>query len=95
MVIMDLLKKGHVDPESKIGGGIKAFQVRSHPLFKSKCLFIVREDGSTDDFSFRKCVDKILPIPENMKPSSNNKFGLGRGGRGGRGGGGRGRRGGR
>ena len=93
MVLLDLLKKGHAEPDKKIGGGISAFQVRFHPMWKSKCFFLIRNDESSDDFSFRKCVDHILPLPEDMKVKSDaNKAlgggsGKGRGGRGGRGGG--------
>ncbi|KAL0001035.1 hypothetical protein SO802_014816 [Lithocarpus litseifolius] len=61
MVLVDLIKKGHPEPDKKIGGGINAFQVRYHPLWKSRCLFLIRDDESVDDFSFRKCVDRILP----------------------------------
>ncbi|KAL5722807.1 hypothetical protein ACHQM5_006279 [Ranunculus cassubicifolius] len=63
MVLMELLKKGHPEPEKKIGAGIRAFQVRNHPMFKSRCFFIARED----DFRVRKCIDRILPLPEAMK----------------------------
>lgn len=101
LVLLELLKKGRTESDKKIGGGIQAFQVRYHPMWKSRCFFLVRNDGSSDDFSFRKCVDHILPLPENMKVHSssdgNKKFGGhnkggGRGGgRGGRGGRGRGR----
>lgn len=98
MVLVDLLKKGHVEPEKKIGCGIQAFQVRYHPMWKSKCFFLIRADESADDFSFRKCVDHILPLPENFKGKSDANRALGGGkhrggGRGG--GGGRGRGGGR
>lgn len=102
-MLLELLKKGHADPDTKIGAGIQAFQVRYHPMWKSRCFFLVRVDGTSDDFSFRKCVDQILPLPENMKvpPSNGNKSkdgkkfgghqkGGGGGGRGGRGRGGRG-----
>ncbi|KAG2301185.1 hypothetical protein Bca52824_029836 [Brassica carinata] len=89
MVLLDLIKKGHTEPDNKIGGGIKAFQVRTHPMWKSRCFFLVREDDSADDFSYRKCVDHILPLPENMKTPGSNGNGHGGGGRGG------GRRGGR
>ncbi|KAL4190124.1 hypothetical protein AMTRI_Chr08g168820 [Amborella trichopoda] len=92
MVLMDLIKRGHPDPDKKIGNGIRAFQVRYHPLWKSKCYFIVRDDGLADDFSYRKCVDKILPLPENMKAKTDIDRALeekknhgGGGGRGGRG----------
>ncbi|KAJ6799325.1 protein DCL, chloroplastic-like [Iris pallida] len=73
MVLFDLLKKGHAEANKKIGAGIQAFQVRFHPTFKSRCFFIVRTDGTSEDFSFRKCVEHLLPLPENMKrhhPSS-------------------------
>lgn len=90
MVLLDLIKKGHSEPDKKIGGGIKTFQIRTHPMWKSRCFFLVREDDTADDFSFRKCVDHILPLPENMIPGAN---GNGHGG-GGRGGGRRGGRGG-
>ncbi|PKA64066.1 Protein DCL, chloroplastic [Apostasia shenzhenica] len=105
MVLLDLLKRGHSDSAKKIGEGIKAFQVRYHPMFKSKCFFLLRVDGSEDDFSFRKCVDHLIPLPANMKPATTSNGmkasrhqkgsgGRGRGhGRGGRGGRGRGNRG--
>ncbi|CAL5372395.1 unnamed protein product [Camellia sinensis] len=90
MVLLELLKKGYPEPEKKIGNGISAFQVRFHPQFKSRCFFIIRNDESVDDFSFRKCVDRILPLPENMlaKSDVNKALGGGGGGHGKRGGGG-------
>ncbi|XWS60540.1 hypothetical protein CRYUN_Cryun07bG0044400 [Craigia yunnanensis] len=97
MVLLELLKKGHLQPDRKIGGGIKAFQIRNHPMWKNKCFFVVRDDETIDDFSFRKCVDHILPLPEEMKikPEANRTLGSGdwkgHGGKGGGGGGGRGR----
>ncbi|KAG5046363.1 hypothetical protein AAZX31_06G185100 [Glycine max] len=106
LMLLELLKNGHAEPDKKIGGGVRAFQVRKHPTFKSRCFFLIREDDSADDFSFRKCVDHILPLPEEMhlKFDANKALGGGgggggkhygggkggRGGRGGRGGGGRG-----
>ncbi|CAN8264653.1 unnamed protein product [Cochlearia groenlandica] len=92
MVLLDLIKKGYSEPDTKIGSGIKAFQVRTHPMWKSRCFFLVREDDSSDDFSYRKCVDHIIPLPENMKtPGNGHNGGRGGGRRGGRGGGGGGR----
>ncbi|KAI3454672.1 hypothetical protein Pfo_011335 [Paulownia fortunei] len=67
IVLLELLKKGHLEAERKIGKGVKAFQVRFHPQFKSRCFFLIRDDESIDDFSFRKCIDHILPLPENMQ----------------------------
>ncbi|URE11680.1 hypothetical protein MUK42_19737 [Musa troglodytarum] len=72
---LDLLKKGHPDPDKKIGAGIEAFQVRYHPTFKSRCFFLVRADGSSDDFSFRKCVDMMLPMPDHLKAQSTSDYG--------------------
>lgn len=98
MMLLELLKNGHAEPNKKIGGGIRAFQIRNHPTFKSKCFFLIRDDDSVDDFSFRKCVDHILPLPEEMQLKSDVKtFGGGGGGgryHGGKGGRGRGGRGG-
>ncbi|CAN1137888.1 Protein EMBRYO DEFECTIVE 514 [Linum perenne] len=92
MVMLDLLKKGHQESEKKIGTGVKSFQIRNHPMWKSRCFFIIREDESVEDFSFRKCVDHILPLPEDMKTQSgSNGGGKGHGNGGGRGRGGRGR----
>ncbi|XP_009778678.1 protein EMBRYO DEFECTIVE 514 [Nicotiana sylvestris] len=92
MLLLDLLKKGHSEPEKKIGTGVRSFQIRFHPQFKSRCFFVVREDDSVDDFSFRKCVDQIQPLPANMQVKHYANGGKGGGGGGGRGGGyGRGR----
>ncbi|RDX72624.1 Protein EMBRYO DEFECTIVE 514, partial [Mucuna pruriens] len=103
LMLLELLKNGHAEPDKKIGGGVRAFQVRKHATFNSKCFFLIREDDSVDDFSFRKCVDHILPLPEEMHLKSDAKKALGgdggggrhhehggKGGRGGRGGHGRG-----
>ncbi|XP_057524867.1 protein EMBRYO DEFECTIVE 514-like [Amaranthus tricolor] len=90
MVLLDLINKGHPEPQKKIASGISAFEIRQHPEWKSRCFFVVRTDESVEDFSFRKCVDHILPLPENMKIKSDvnkalgggKKHGGGRGGRG-------------
>ncbi|CAK9138111.1 unnamed protein product [Ilex paraguariensis] len=81
-VLLELIKKGHLEADKKIGEGIHAFQVRYHPQFKSRCFFLIRNDKSVDDFSFRKCVEHILPLPENMqlKADVNKVLGGRRGG---------------
>ncbi|CAM9001305.1 unnamed protein product [Rhodiola kirilowii] len=91
MMLLDLLKKGHSEADRKIGVGIKSFQVRYHPFYKSRCFFLVRDDDSSDDFSFRKCIDHVLPLPENMKVKSDVNKSLGGRGSGGYRGRGRGR----
>ncbi|CAJ1975290.1 unnamed protein product [Sphenostylis stenocarpa] len=83
LMLLELLKNGHAEPDKKIGGGIRAFQVRKHPTYKSRCFFLIREDDSADDFSFRKCVDHILPLPEEMHLKSDANKALGGGGGGG------------
>ncbi|KAL2340766.1 hypothetical protein Fmac_008706 [Flemingia macrophylla] len=93
LMLLELLKNGHAEPDKKVGGGVRAFQVRRHPTFKSRCFFLIREDDSVDDFSFRKCVDHILPLPEEMhlKSNANNANANKSSGGGGGGGGGGGR----
>ncbi|XP_057718739.1 protein EMBRYO DEFECTIVE 514-like [Arachis stenosperma] len=103
LVLLELLKKGHAESDRKIGVGIRGFQVRNHPIYKSRCFFLIREDNTVEDFSFRKCVDHILPLPEEMQIKSNQNKALGgsgggrphRGGKGGRGRGGKGGKGGK
>lgn len=69
MMLEDLLKKGHQESKKKIGAGIEAFQVRVNPEFDSRCYYIIRKDGSIEDFSYRKCVNNIIALPSNMKPN--------------------------
>lgn len=90
LVLLELINKGHPEPEKKIGSGINAFEIRQHPEWKSRCFFVIRADESVEDFSFRKCVDHILPLPENMKIKPDVNKALGGGGKKGGGGGGRG-----
>ncbi|KAG6553895.1 hypothetical protein Mapa_004812 [Marchantia paleacea] len=66
MVLSDLITKGHRDAESKVGSGIKAFQIRFHTGWHSRCYYLVRTDGSVEDFSYRKCVDRLMPLPESL-----------------------------
>lgn len=89
--VLEVLKKGHPDPQKKIGSGVKAIQVKKYPEMESTCFFIMRTDGTKEDFSVRKCISNLFGVDltqNNKKPGS---FGKGRG-RGGRGGGGRGGR---
>ncbi|KAJ0105679.1 hypothetical protein Patl1_18762 [Pistacia atlantica] len=86
MVLLELLKQGHAEADRKIGGGVQAIQVQYHPSWKSRCFYLIREDESVEDFSFRKCVDQILPLPEDMKNKVDANKALGGGGGKGRGG---------
>eukprot|EP00854_Cymbomonas_tetramitiformis_P013980 gene13980-16525_t len=60
-VCVELLKQGHHDVGSKIGCGLKAIKVVEHESWESRCFMIVRTDGSTDDFSTRKCIEALFP----------------------------------
>ncbi|CAI7761250.1 unnamed protein product [Closterium sp. NIES-53] len=89
MVLLDLLKKGHSDPTSKVGAGIRSFQIRPHPEFHSRCFFLVRSDGTVDDFSYRKCVESLMGLPQEFTLSAAKEWdGNGEGHGGGGGGGG-------
>jgi hypothetical protein len=72
LMLEDLLKRGHKEAKQKIGIGIKAFQVRLNQDFvpHCRCFYIIRKDGSVEDFSYRKCVGNILPLPSNLKANA-------------------------
>ncbi|KAH9611128.1 hypothetical protein KSS87_007293 [Heliosperma pusillum] len=36
MVLLDLIKKGHSEPDKKIGSGLNAFEIRYYPTFQSR-----------------------------------------------------------
>eukprot|EP00898_Chlorokybus_atmophyticus_P002648 jgi/Chlat1/3384/Chrsp23S03811 len=83
-VVLDLVKKGHHSPDEKLQGGVVAAQVRNHADFESRCFFLVKQDGTLVDFSYRKCINNLMPLPEDMLPAM-VKGGGGGGDRGGRG----------
>ncbi|CAI5942587.1 unnamed protein product [Closterium sp. NIES-65] len=83
MVLLDLLKKGHSDPTSKVGAGIRSFQIRPHPEFHSRCFFLVRSDGTVDDFSYRKCVEALMGLPQEFTLSAAKEWDSNREGHGG------------
>jgi hypothetical protein len=53
-LLMDLLR-GHPNADKKIGVGILHFRVTTNK-YKSRSLEGVRTDGTTTDFSYRKCL---------------------------------------
>ena len=62
MVVEAMLKQGHESAEKKIGeSGIKSIQVNWHLEHDSKCYYVVRNDGSISDFSYRMCVEGCFP----------------------------------
>ena len=56
-----LLRLGHEDAAKKFGSGLRAFQVRNHPVHNTRCFMIVRTDGTMEDFSYRKCAARLFP----------------------------------
>ena len=92
MVVDECLRTAHPEAEKKIGCGVKAFQIRNHPEHDTRCYSVVRTDGTCEDFSYRKCVEKLFPGWTPPAPRNAGGKNAGRGG--GRGGGGRGGRGG-
>ncbi|EIE22267.1 hypothetical protein COCSUDRAFT_47805 [Coccomyxa subellipsoidea C-169] len=60
-MVLELLKNGHPEPEKKMGSGVKAIIVRKHQTEDSNCFFLLRTDGSMDDFSVFKCINRLFP----------------------------------
>jgi hypothetical protein len=60
-VLEQLLRKGHHNADAKIGVGVKALQARAHTYFANKSFFVIRTDGSKIDFSYRKCIENLMP----------------------------------
>ncbi|KAI7731083.1 hypothetical protein M8C21_001262 [Ambrosia artemisiifolia] len=59
--ILERLLPHHPESEKKIGCGINYITVGYHPDFESsRCLFIVRKDGTMVDFSYWKCIKGLI-----------------------------------
>ena len=85
-VVVGLLRRGHEDAEKKIGeSGIKSIQVKWHLEHDSKCYYVVRNDRTISDFSYRKCVEGCFPgwDKSNASKSEYKPEGRRHGGRGG------------
>lgn len=55
--ILEKLLPYHPELEEKIGCGVDFITVDNHPDFgDSRCLFIIRKDGESIDFSYWKCL---------------------------------------
>jgi len=56
--IMELLK--HHDKADEKLKDVKDFTVGLHPEFKqTRCFFVIKEDGTKEDFSFHKCLARL------------------------------------
>jgi len=88
LVVEGMLRRGHEDAGKKIGeNGIKSIQVKWHLEHDSKCYYVVRNDGTMSDFSYRKCVEGCFPGWDKSNASKSEYKPEGRGRHGGRGGG--------
>lgn len=45
----------HPEARGKIGSGLRRFEVRA-AKYGTQCFWIIRSDGSEEDFSYKKCV---------------------------------------
>ncbi|KAG5018368.1 hypothetical protein JHK87_014223 [Glycine soja] len=59
--IIEKLLPFHPEFEKKIGSGVDYITIGYHPDFeRSRCLFIVRQDGELVDFSYWKCIKGLI-----------------------------------
>lgn len=59
--ILQRLLPYHPECDKKIGPGVDYITVAYHPDFEnSRCLFIVRKDGESVDFSYWKCIKGLI-----------------------------------
>jgi hypothetical protein len=57
--LMGELLKFHANPEK--AKDLSHFTVDKHPMYnETRCFFVVRNDGSQEDFSFHKCVNSLV-----------------------------------
>lgn len=44
---------------------LKDFTVGLHPEFnQTRCFFVVKNDGTREDFSFHKCISNLIDLKE-------------------------------
>ncbi|KAL5206007.1 hypothetical protein ABZP36_034216 [Zizania latifolia] len=56
-IVVEKLLAYHPRSNDKIGCGLDAIMVDRHTDFsQSRCLYVVRTNGDTEDFSYRKCL---------------------------------------
>ncbi|KAG9148582.1 hypothetical protein Leryth_018298 [Lithospermum erythrorhizon] len=58
----------HPRERQKLGSGAHEIKVGYHSKYEgSRCFFLVRTDGSVEDFSYLKCIDNALKIIDPVK----------------------------
>ncbi|EFJ41544.1 tRNA pseudouridine synthase mitochondrial precursor [Volvox carteri f. nagariensis] len=69
-VLLDLIQKGHPSAASKIGCGLRAFQVRHYNADgEARAFFAIRKDGTREDFSYVKCLGQLYPGEITLQPA--------------------------
>ncbi|KAL8557430.1 hypothetical protein ACS0TY_004738 [Phlomoides rotata] len=68
-VLLELLKKGHLEAKRKIGKGEKTFQVRFHPQYKSRCFILIREDPLRTS-ALESVSTTYFPCPKSCKSNT-------------------------
>src|SRR5882757_391971 len=58
--LLELLHN-HPNATEKIGCGIEAFEVRQETSI-SRCFYLVRTDGTAENFSYKKCLNSPTPL---------------------------------
>ncbi|CAH9077980.1 unnamed protein product [Cuscuta epithymum] len=60
-ILLESFLPYHPEYEKKIGCGVNYITIGYHPIYgKSRCLFLVREDGEYVDFSYWKCIKGLI-----------------------------------
>ncbi|ERN00640.1 hypothetical protein AMTR_s00091p00171300 [Amborella trichopoda] len=60
-IILEKLLPYHPEADKKIGPGVEFITIDYHPDFEnSRCLFLMRKDGTEVDFSFWKCIKGLI-----------------------------------
>lgn len=49
---------------------MRAIQIKRHPEMDSTCYFVLRADGSQEDFSYRKCIAQLVRLQCIRLPST-------------------------
>jgi hypothetical protein len=88
--VLELIRTGHPEAERKLATTVAAIQIRDVYTagMPSSCFHLLRENGETEDVSYRKCVSNLFEEMKDQLMSANknrSQSGGRGGGRGGRG----------
>lgn len=60
-LILHILEKYHPTGVEKIKDGVKTVVPKTHSQFQSRCFVLIRNDGTEEDFSLKKCLATLFP----------------------------------